>query len=57
MCVSVYGCVLGEYEQGGVGASLPLTQEAAEFHSRSELKREEGLSHVKKTSSRPSCSL
>lgn len=47
---------------GGVGgvegnAYLPLTQEAAEFHSRSELKRGEGLSHVTKTSSCPSHSL
>lgn len=36
------------------GAYVPLTQEAAEFHSRSEFKRVEGLSHVKKTASWPS---
>lgn len=39
----------------GGGANLPLTQEVAEFQSRSELKRGEGLSHVKKDIELPVC--
>lgn len=50
LCVGVKGGGGGGVE----GAYVPLTQEAAEFHSRSELKRVEGLSHVKKTASWPS---
>lgn len=39
----------GTMSREGGGDISPPTQEAAEFHSRSGLKRGEGLSHVKKT--------
>lgn len=52
LCVGVRQCEREGCVCGG-GGYLSLTQEAAEFHSRSELKRGEGLSHVKKTPKLP----